>query len=234
MVQSYPKKLLKAIGKIIEQYNSIEDNDGAKNKKPKTLEEALGSKEAYYYWIRKQYNTKPNKDVKLKTSDLVDNAAMFIFVNKTCFRGLYRTGPNGFNVPFGHYTNPSIIDPEHLHQVSKLIANVNFINGDFSESAKAVQSGDFVYMDPPYAPENETSFVAYTDAGFNLDAHLKLFKLSNEFKKTGKLFIMSNADVNLVRDNFNGFTIESIECKRAINSKNPGAKTQEVIIKSFS
>ena len=159
---------------------------------------------------------------------------MFIFLNKTCFRGLYRTGPNGFNVPFGHYTNPSIIDPEHLHQVSKLIANVNFINGDFSESAKAVQSGDFVYMDPPYAPENETSFVAYTDAGFNLDAHLKLFKLSNEFKKTGKLFIMSNADVNLVRDNFNGFTIESIECKRAINSKNPGAKTQEVIIKSFS
>ncbi len=233
VVQNQPGKLAKSIKKIIKQYNEIEDDDEIKNKKPKTFEEAITSKESYYYWIRQQYNTQTKSKSKLSESDLVNNAAMFIFLNKTCFRGLYRTGPNGFNVPFGHYSNPTILDPEHLIQVSKLVSNVNFIHGDFSQSAKNVKPGDFVYMDPPYAPENATSFVGYTDGGFDLDTHIKLFTISNEFKKTGTLFIMSNADVKLVRDNFPGYLIESIECKRSINSKNPGAKTQEVIIKSF-
>ena len=231
VVQSKPKKLFSKITKIINQYNEIEDDDEVKNKKPKTIEEGLTSKESYYYWIRKQYNTKPEKTPSEK--DQIKSAAMFIFLNKTCFRGLYRTGPNGFNVPYGNYKNPTIIDKEHLMEISQLIADVKFYNLDFSESLKLVQSGDFVYMDPPYAPENETSFVGYTDGGFGIDSHNELFKISNEFKKTNKHFIMSNADVKLVRDNFPGFKIESIDCKRSINSKNPGAKTKEVIIKSF-
>lgn len=233
VVQNQPGKLAKSIKKIIKQYNEIEGDYEIKNKKPKTIEEAITSKESYYYWIRQQYNAQTKSKSKQSESDLIDNAAMFIFLNKTCFRGLYRTGPNGFNVPFGHYSNPTILDPEHLIQVSKLVSNVKFIHGDFSQSAKNVKPGDFVYMDPPYAPENATSFVGYTDGGFDLNTHIKLFTISNEFKKTGTLFIMSNADVKLVRDNFSGYLIESIECKRSINSKNPGAKTQEVIIKSF-
>ncbi len=233
IIKTQPEKLAKSMGKLIEQYNGIKDNDETKNKKPKTIEEALTSKESYYYWIRQKYNLQFKTKGKLTESNLIDNASMFIFLNKTCFRGLYRTGPNGFNVPFGHYTNPTILELSHLKQVSALIANVNFIHGDFSQSAKNVQIGDFVYMDPPYAPENSTSFVGYTNGGFDLNTHLKLFEISNQFKKTGKLFIMSNSDVKLVRDNFIGYSIESIECKRTINSKNPGAKTQEVIIKSF-
>lgn len=233
IVQTKPKKLFKEITNIINIYNEIEDNDGIKNKKPTKLEEALTSKESYYYWIRKQYNSKTEKGKTITEKDLIKNAAMFIFLNKTCFRGLYRTGPNGFNVPFGNYKNPSIIDKDHLIAISNLLTNVKFHNLDFTQSLKLVNSGDFVYMDPPYAPENDTSFVAYTDAGFGIESHNELFKLSKELNKTNKYFIMSNADVKLVRDNFTGFKIESIECKRAINSKNPGAKTKEVIIKSF-
>lgn len=231
VVQSKPKKLFAKITSINNTYNEIEDDEEVKNKKPTTIEEGLSSKESYYYWIRKQYNTKSEKPLTEKGK--IKRAAMFIFLNKTCFRGLYRTGPNGFNVPYGNYKNPTIIDKEHLMEISELIANVNFTNLDFSESVTQVQPGDFVYMDPPYAPENTTSFVGYTDGGFGIEAHTKLFDISKEFKKTNKYFIMSNADVKLVRDNFPGFKIESIDCKRAINSKNPGAKTKEVIIKSF-
>ncbi len=233
IVQSKPKKLFTEITGIINQYNDIEDSDGVKNKKPSNIDEALTSKESYYYWIRKQYNTKPEKGKTLSEKEQIKKSAMFIFLNKTCFRGLYRTGPNGFNVPYGNYKNPSICDKSHLMEISELLANVNFYNLDFTESIKLVEIGDFVYMDPPYAPENETSFVGYTDVGFDIESHNKLFKLSNELKNTGKYFIMSNADVKLVRDSFSGFNIESIDCKRSINSKNPGAKTKEVIIKSF-
>ncbi len=232
-VQSKPKKLFTEITGIINQYNDIEDSDGVKNKKPKNIEEGLSSKESYYYWIRKQYNTKPEKGKTLSEKEQIKKSAMFIFLNKTCFRGLYRTGPNGFNVPYGNYKNPSICDKSHLMEISELISNVNFYNLDFTESIKLVETGDFVYMDPPYAPENTTSFVAYTDAGFDINSHNELFKLSKELKNTGKYFIMSNADVKLVRDSFPNFNIESIDCKRSINSKNPGAKTKEVIIKSF-
>jgi len=233
IVQTKPKKLFKEITDIINKYNEIEDTDDVKNKKPKNVEEAMTSKESYYYWIRKQYNTKPEKGKTITEKEQIKNAAMFIFLNKTCFRGLYRTGPNGFNVPYGNYKNPSIIDKDHLIAISNLLVNVEFHNLDFTQSFQFVKPGDFVYMDPPYAPENSTSFVAYTDAGFGIDAHTKLFKLSNELKKTNKYFIMSNADVQLVRDNFPGYKIESVDCKRSINSKNPGAKTKEVIIKSF-
>ena len=87
-------------------------------------------------------------------------------------------------------------------------------------------------MDPPYAPENETSFVGYTTDGFTLEKHSELFKLCQELKKKKIAFIMSNADVKLIRDNFKDYSIESITCKRAINSKKPGSTTLEVIIKS--
>ena len=89
---------------------------------------------AFAEWkcIRKQYNTKPEKTPSEK--DQIKSAAMFIFLNKTCFRGLYREGPNGFNVPFGHYTNPEILNEEHLIKISKLISDVNFYHMNFEVS----------------------------------------------------------------------------------------------------
>ena len=119
-----------------------------------------------------------------------------------------------------------------MFEIHSLIQNVIFQVADFNVSLDNIQSNDFIYLDPPYAPEKKNSFVAYTLNGFNSQNHSSLFSLIHSF--TNK-FILSNADVPLVRDNFNNpiYYINSILCKRAINSKNPNAKTNEVIIKNF-
>jgi len=164
---------------------------------------------------------------------------MFIFLNKTGFRGLYREGPNGYNVPFGHYKNPEILNYEHLMDVSFLIKDVEFSIMDFNESLDYIISHDyektytsFVYLDPPYVPENSKSFTKYKESDFSLEKHKLLFDLCHKLHIS---FIMSNSDVELVKESFNDvkYTIQRIECKRSINSKNPGAKAMEVIITNF-
>jgi DNA adenine methylase len=160
---------------------------------------------------------------------------MFIFLNKTCFRGVFRVGPKGFNVPYGHYNNPEIINKKHLEEIHNLIQNVIFECCDFNTSLTIVEPNDFVYLDPPYAPETDTSFVGYTENGFNIENHNNLFKLIHILTDTNKKIMLSNSDVNLVRENFTNekYNTLSILCKRSINSKNPDAKAKEVIIKNY-
>ena len=164
---------------------------------------------------------------------------MFIFLNKTCFRGVFRIGPNGFNVPYGHYNNPQIINKEHLNEIHDLIQNVIFKCSDFNTSLTNIEPNDYVYLDPPYAPETDTSFVGYTINGFNLDNHNSLFNLIHHLTENKTKIMLSNADVSLVRENFSNdvknekYNITSILCKRTINSKNPDAKAKEVIIKNY-
>lgn len=229
--------LYNEIKKYIDIYNSIPVDNKEINRKPKTLEEAIVSQESYYYWIRIQFN----KLSQLEKNSLI-GSSYFIFLNKTCFRGMYREGPNGFNVPFGNYKNPEIINYEHLKHVSNLIQPVNFIYSSFENSFtkfnKEDFKEDFVYLDPPYAPETEKSFVGYTADGFSLEQHNLLFKLMKENQENQKnkiKFLMSNADVDLVKNSFSNpiYTIEIISCKRSINSKKPNSKTNEVLISNF-
>jgi DNA adenine methylase len=204
--------------------------DGEINRSPKNIEDAKKSKENYYYWIREKYNRCTPEDKRT-----CKGSAMFIFLNKTCFRGLFRIGPRGFNVPYGHYTNPEIINKEHINEIHELIQNVVFTCCDFGASLGNIEPGDYVYIDPPYVPEKDTSFVRYTKNGFSMDNHNKLFKSIHELTKNNIKIMMSNSDVSLVRDNFKNteYSTTSILCKRAINSKNPEAKAKEVIIMNF-
>jgi DNA adenine methylase len=155
-------------------------------------------------------------------------------MNKTCFRGLYREGPNGFNVPFGNYKNPAIMDEEHLREVSQLIQNVTFSCEDFNTfvNVSKLETNDFVYLDPPYAPENDKSFVGYNSEGFNEDKHKELIAKCKELKDKKIKFLMSNANVKLITDAFpeSEYKTLIIQCKRSINSKNPESKTTEVLI----
>ena len=154
-----------------------------------------------------------------------------MFLNKTCFRGMYREGPNGYNVPYGHYKKtPTIISEVDLNYMSDLIKDVEFIHSDFCHSIENIKAGDFAYLDPPYAPENETSFVGYTKDGFSLETHKKLFSEIQKLNKKNIKFVMSNAKVDLVMDSFGGYKYEDIIARRAINSKKPGSTTMEVII----
>jgi DNA adenine methylase len=191
------------------------------------MEEALTSPESYYFWIRSKFNSLSKQE---RTS--IGASAMLLFMNKTCFRGVYREGPNGFNVPFGNYKNPAILDEEHIRMISTLVKDVVFTNCSFSVALTNIVSGDFVYMDPPYAPENETSFVSYTADGFNLDNHKTLFKLCGDMKSKNVKMLMSNAEVKLVKEAFPNplYTTKIISCRRAIHSKEPDARTNEVMI----
>lgn len=227
-IQSNHLELFNEVQKLITEYNHC--GEGELNRKPKTIAEAKETQENYYYWSREIYN---KMSVEQKNKPI--GSAYFIFLNKTCFRGVFRTGPNGFNVPFGHYKNPEIINLEHLTTISELIKDVIFECSDFANSLLEIYEDDFIYLDPPYAPETVTSFVNYTDKGFTLENHNSLFTRLNELNKKNKKFMLSNSDVKLVRDSFTekNYKIQSITCKRSINSKKPDAKTQEVIIKNY-
>lgn len=218
-IQKNPEELYKYIKLYIDEYDSI--NGTIIHRKPKTIEDAKTSKESYYYWIRNRYNT--------EMKNTVEYSSLFLFLNKTCFRGMYRQGPNGFNVPYGHYKKtPTIITERELHNISELMKDVEFQHCSFQESIKKVKEGDFIYLDPPYFPENSKSFTEYTKNGFNLETHQLLF---SEIKKlAGIKFVMSNSKVELILHHFKDYNCDDIETRRAIHSKNPGITTTEVII----
>ena len=227
LIRDNPSKLYEETINIVNIYNNIEV-DKVSTRESINYEDSLKSKECFYYWMRKQFNLLLNdKDNILKS------VALFIFLNKTCFRGLYRVGKNGFNVPFGFYKNPEIINKEHIMKISKLIKNVSFEVKDFKLSLnQKFLSNDFIYLEPPYFPENPKSFVSYTEDGFNLDEHSHLFNILNNLSTN---FLLSNSDVDFVKENFDSdlFVYEEIIAKRSINSKNPDSKTKELFIKNY-
>lgn len=219
-IQTQPDVVHKHLQKMFNEYDKCSGTEV--NREPKTLKEAKQAKENYYYWTRKKFNS--NKE------ETAERSAIFLFLNKTCFRGVYREGPNGFNVPYGHYkTTPKIITKEELLKVSDLIKDVHFRRCDFREAFKEVEKGDFVYLDPPYAPETKTSFVGYTKDGFGIKDHEDLFNLT---KTPGVDFVMSNAKVDMVTNTFSDYNIKDVKARRAINSKNPESTTTEVLVSS--
>lgn len=239
-IKNNPKELFEETNKLKQEYEALFGNiknlkdyeekfKKEENKRqkinPKTKKEAEKSPEHYYYWIRNEFNN--NKNITN-----IQKSAMFIFLNKTCFRGLYRIGPNGFNVPYGNYIKPEIINEEHILEISNLIQNVIFTHMSFEDSINQVEPDDFVYLDPPYVPEKMESFVGYNADGFDEAQHIYLFELCNEMYNCGIKFLMSNSDDELVKNSFDKtkFIIKTIKCKRAINSKNPDATTNELLI----
>jgi DNA adenine methylase len=225
-IQKNKDKLYKYVTKYKNEYDKIKGD--LINRTPNTLKEAKTSKESYYYWIRNKYNTIDKNTIDKNT---IKCSALFIFLNKTCFRGMYREGPNGYNVPYGHYKRtPTIINKKELDNISDLIKDVIFVHSDFNNSMKKIKKGDFVYLDPPYAPETNKSFVGYTNNGFNLETHKKLFDNMKKLDKQKIKFVMSNAKVDLVTDNFKEYKCYNIIAKRAINAKKPNSTTTEVII----
>jgi len=224
-IQTRPNELIHEVGILVEEFSGCIGTEV--NRKASTAEEAITSPESYYFWIRGRFNELSDED---RTTPIA--SAMLLFMNKTCFRGLYREGPHGFNVPFGNYKNPTIFDASHIRAVSELIQDVIFSVSSFDESLSRPEAGDFVYLDPPYAPETEKSFVGYTADGFGIDDHIRLFKRCGTMNTNNIKLLMSNADVELVKCKFSSpeYTTQIISCRRAINSKKPGGRTNEVLI----
>jgi DNA adenine methylase len=223
-LQSNPDELYVELSRYIDEYESVTGT--IVNRKATTIEEAKTSKESYYYWIRNKFNGMVDKGS-------ITYSALFIFLNRTCFRGMHREGPNGFNVPFGNYKTYARMAKTDWDKISILIRDVEFVHSDFRNSLLNADVGDYVYLDPPYAPENSTSFVGYNTDGFNLHTHKELFKEIHDLHARGVLFTMSNAKVDLVTNAFKEFVCKDIVARRAINSKKPGSTTKEVIISNI-
>jgi DNA adenine methylase len=168
--------------------------------------------ETHYYSVRAQDPLKLEMSVR---------AARLIYLNKTCFNGLWRVNRKGqFNVPFGRYTNPTICDEENLRAVSLALRRVTVASLDFEKTVLPAKRGDAVYFDPPYVPVSETAnFTAYTAGGFGPDDQARLRDVAKRLDERGVHVLLSNADTPLVRELYKGFRIESVQAPRRVNSK---------------
>lgn len=148
-------------------------------------------------------------------------AARFIYLNKSCFNGLYRVNKKGeFNVPFGKYTNPTICDEENLRAVSEVLQSAELETDDFEKIVQTAKKGDVVYCDPPYCPASETAnFTAYTADGFGPDEQIRLRDVARTLIDRGVHVLLSNSDTPLVRKLYKGFRLEEVQAPRRVNSK---------------
>lgn len=192
----------------------------------------METKKAFYFEMRALYNS-------LKHQPSIQTAALFLFMNKTGFRGMYReNSKGGMNIPFGNYkTTPKLPDLDYWKSVSTLIQKVHFECIDFQSCISKFKpnKGDFIYCDPPYVPESITSFTAYTKNKVDGDFHTQFFHTLKELSDRHIGIVMSNAAVSAVKDAFlsDKWTTEEIVCRRAINSKDPSSTTKEVIISNI-
>ena len=213
---------------LIGLYKNIQSNHIALFEQLQTMIAEYNDSPDYYYVVREKYNAMAGY---VKCS--VAGSALFLFLNKTCFRGMFRLNKSGgFNVPFGNYKRPEIINRAHLEEIHTLIQPVIFECCDFETTMKKMAVGDFAYLDPPYVPENPLSFVGYTSDGFNGETHMRLFTIC---KSCPGSFIMSNSDTEFLRGQFTDdkYNIRTVECRRRINSRRPDATTNEIILVNY-
>ena len=166
----------------------------------------------------------------------VQRASRFIYLNRTCFNGLYRVNSQGqFNVPFGNYKNPRIVDENNLLNCSELLKNTEIKCADFSEILTKVKKGDFIYFDPPYVPLNETSsFTSYTKDGFDMDMQFKLREVCDELDSMGVMFMLSNSDTKFVNELYSNYEIKKVFASRAVNANAEGrGKITEVLVRNY-
>ena len=213
---------------LINTYKSIRDNVDILIKSLKEMEEQYipldnENRKDYYYKKREEYNSlKINSEV-----NNIEKAVLFIFLNKTCFNGLYRVNKKGeFNVPMGAYKKPKICDEENLKNVSLTLRNVKILYADYRESEKFIDDKTFVYIDPPYRPLNITSsFTSYTENDFNDKEQIELAEYINVLNKKGAKIVISNSDPknNDIDDNFfdklyKNYNINRVKATRMLNS----------------
>jgi DNA adenine methylase len=154
----------------------------------------------------------------------VERGARVLFLNRTCFNGLWRVNSSGkFNVPFGRYTNPKIVDPVLLRAASKALQKVTLTHADFSKVTAKLEAGDFVYFDPPYVPASETAdFTSYAVEGFGANEQARLVEELERLRTRGVFAMLSNADTPHTRALYKDFHFETVDAPRSINAN--GAK----------
>lgn len=191
--------------------------------------------EKYYYEVRAQ----DRDQVFFQSLSDIQKAARLIFLNKTCYNGLYRVNSRGlFNVPYGRYKNPAICEETVLRAVHNYLQNneIEILNDDFAAVTQNADQNSFVYFDPPYHSSDNTNFTGYQAGQFDEKEQLRLRDVYVELTNRGVKCLLSNADTDFIRKIFgdDGFEIITVQAKRAINSNSAGrGEVNEVLIKNF-
>jgi DNA adenine methylase len=195
-------------GDLVTTYTALRDDvDGViENLKQHRAEEA------YYYTVR---------DEMVSGLSTTEAAARIIFLNRTCFNGLYRVNRSGkFNVPFGRYANPTICNETNLRAVSEALRGVKIRHESVFQMGRRVRRGDLVYFDPPYDPVSKTaSFTAYTKGGFGDPEQEQLAQMFRRFAERGVHCVLSNSDTPFIRSLYKDFRVDQVYARRAINSR---------------
>ncbi len=183
--------------------------------------------ESYYYGVREGWNRGGGGSA--------ERAATFMYLNKTCYNGLWRVNSRGaFNVPAGRYENPTIFDPDALRAAARALAGTTIQCAAFEDSLAEARSGDFVYMDPPYHPVSSTAnFTSYTADRFSSEDQERLAATFRDLDERGCAVMLSNSDTPFIRRLYAGFDIDRVMCARAINSKGGSrGAVAEVIVRN--
>lgn len=184
----------------------------------------------YYYSKREHYN-----DKLMRSEYDIELAALFVFINKHCFNGLYRVNGKGlFNVPYNNSRGASV-DEKTIMNISKYLQGVTIIDGDFELACANAKKTDFVFLDSPYAPLNPTSFESYTKEGFDIESHRRLAKLYDELTARGCYCMLTNHNTELINELYGnkGYKIDVVSVKRMINSDASNRVGEEVIICNY-
>jgi len=210
---------------LIECYKAIKEN-------PELISKYLSqhnrkNSENYYKEMRIKYNSSKYS---------ISKAALFIYLNKTCFNGIWRVNSKGkFNVPYGHKEPPSLPKKAHLIDVADVLSNVELYYSDYKAAVKNAEEGDFIYLDPPYPPLNKTSkFAHYTKERFTKENHEEVAKVSKELSKSGCLVMISNSNIDFIRSLYkDDFNIYELELWRWIRADGKRYKIKEVLITNY-
>ena len=184
----------------------------------------------YYYSLREHYN-----DKLMKAEYDVELAALFVFINKHCFNGLYRVNGKGlFNVPYNNSRRTSV-DESIIMEVSRYLQGITIMDGDFEEACEGAGQGDFVFIDSPYAPLNPTSFESYTKEGFDIESHRRLSNLFDKLTNRGCYCMLTNHNTELINELYSGkgYRRDVVSVKRMINSDASKRVGEEIIICNY-
>ena len=179
------------------------------NRKGKSIDE-------YYYQQRELFNCRPNNE----QFDRVEEAALLLYLNRTCYNGLYRENQSGeFNTPIGRYSNPDWIRSKQVRSASSVLTNISIDNNDFTYLENYCSSGDFVYIDSPYEPMSATAdFTKYSADGFGQQDQKRLLEFAKKLDEKGVHIVLSNSGVMYDKYKEIGFTVDMIDAKRSISS----------------
>lgn len=230
-------------GELINTYKIIRDNPNKLvkilfNMQMEFISLTMDDRKNYYLQKRERFNF-----LKMNDNEAIEKAALMIFLNKTCFNGLFRVNKKGlFNVPMGTYKNPLICDKENIYAVSEKLKKVNIVCGDYKKSADFIDKSTFVYIDPPYRPLTDTSnFTAYTTDLFNDEKQKELANFVHTIHKKGAKVLVSNSDPKNVNENddffdtiYKDYNIKRVEAARMINCNGKSRnKIKELLISNF-